>query len=1402
MKGKAGLLVALIILFAAVVVIMRPLSFTGFFIFTAGENASLSLWDVNDAEGGSFYVYAEGSSMAGGSGSTTLPLFYANYTNLTSGKSINGTGIKCNISFNISGSLTTPANMVFNSSSRLYAYNMSFTSRGLYAWNATCYGSSQNFDNLNATDNITVSNTPAKIYVPLVNRTCYEDTICNYNFSANCSDDDVIDRSSLVYGYEAGTEFTGFSINTANGNVTVSVTSDGGCGNFRVALTVRDPPGDGALANKSFVVNAVNDRPVLGSTTNSSFQNSTLYKDMDATDEENMTGPFFFNITYIACYRPFNSEHTNVANCSGLFTINSTTGVINRSVVFANNDVGNYTLNITVTDSGDNTTAKNIPPYTWLANQTDWRVINFTVIDINDRPLIDSVPAQVWGQGQNVMLVINASDIDNGTLVFSATTLYRNLTAYYNSTLFPISSNQTAYLDNGTSMGNATFSFIPMVNSHVGNYTVNISVYDGRANGTYALLVNFTVTNINDAPVLNLSCVNYSVQGLPFVCNVSQNTTDPDAFASYVPYSDSVNGTLTYSINFTYCNKTFNASDTNCSIFSIDAASGFINYTSPLRYDSGNYTINLTVTDGGGLAASLVYNFTAVPDYAPEIDSVPIQTAMQGQTFYLSVNATDADNATDTLTFRTETYYYNGSAVSPTKFSVQTTTSSWPPGPAFGIMNYTSINNSHVGNYTIRLIVNDSWGREDYSDFNFTIYNANDAPVLNFSCANYTYEYTVYNLSSYYCNVGANTTDPDQQTPYGDNITYNIPFVTGQPLFSINASTGVINFTATNDTWANNTFNFTYVLNVTVTDAAGLADSRITNITVIAVNDPPSINYSDSTVYANTSFYENFSARTTDEENNLPLLFNITAVNCSKDNVTDTNCSVFVINQMTGIINFTVIEADTGNYTLNITARDTNNNIIPYNATGWKLVNMRVLTLNHAPKVSIAGVIPASIFTENDSVIFAISVSDQDGDSLYCTWYRNATEIDSVNNCDGDNSWTYTPSFDESGTWIIRLEASDSIVTSHTETSVTIVNLNRAPEMVYPIQNQTWNMNTVNRNIVLSYNFRDLDNINGVTNDDNNLTITYTNPGHIAVIIDGQTGNVTIPASNWTGSAVVTLTPQSDWHGYEYITFTVNDSLLTASSNNISLNVSYTETQTQTIVQQSGGGGGGGSATGTKIASLSIAISPMENIKSYNMTSALVTLKNTGQVALSGIRISADASDSMEITSSLTTSYISSLGVDQSATTTLNIITYQLSKDSYEIKLTAAASDPKLNQTSVIYIRPIFNETKVEEKLQFVKDLFEDNPECLDLMELIVQAETEIGQNNMNNAKELTETALDNCRDIISYSNATKRRVTPETLNLPLNEIIMAFLAIALVSILAYLLIERRAEAKKRAVKT
>lgn len=1397
MKGFARIWIVLIILVTSAIFILHPFTFTGFFTYTSSGNAGLALWDLTDSEGGSWKVYAYGSQLASGPNSTATAVFYANYTSLASGQSINGSGVWCNISFYNASGWSSSSSMQFNSSSKLYDYNRTFNSRGYYLWNTTCDGSSQGFTALNATDDINVTNTPAGIYVPLAVQTCYEDTACNYNFAADCYDIDEADKNNLTYGYKAGTQFPGFSMTTTTGSVTVSITTDSGCGDFFVTLIDKDSSGWGSTADKEFVVNAVNDAPVLANLPSSSNQNSTLLKTVTATDEETASGPFLFNMTMLSCSRPFNNDHTNLTNCSGLFTMNNLTGVINRTSIFGNSEVGTYSINFTATDPGDNRTNTTIPPYTWLANATGSSVVSFTVVDINDRPFMEPVANQFWVQNQSATLFMYANDIDNGTLVFNSTTLYRNLSAYVNRTLFPIALNQTVYMDNGTSYGNATMNFTRISNGQVGNYTINISVYDGRIDGTYSILVNFTVSNINDPPNLSFSCRNYSVEGLAYSCNVGQNTTDPDNFPSYVPYSDPVNGTIaSFHLNFTGCAKV-NTSDTNCSIFDMNQATGLINYTSPLRKDAGNYSMNISATDGGGLTTWNLFNLTVIADHAPAITQVPPQNATQNQSFLLVVNATDLDNATDTLSLRTETYY-NDTLLNATKFPIQTNMSLWPPGPAIGKMNYTSINNSQVGNYTLRIIVNDSYGREDFAAFNLTVYNINDPPVLNFSCMNYTYEATYYSPTHYECNVWQNTSDPDQQTPYGENLTYNISFVTGTPLLSINSSTGLINFTAANDSWANNTLNYTYVVNITVNDSGGLYDSRILNITIYAVNDPPVFNLINTSVYANSTYFENVSSEAFDEENNLPFFYNITFVGCSKDNANDTNCSVFGINSSTGVINFYALEKDVGNYTINVTVRDSGNTTSPYNATGWKVISFRIRPPNHPPTVDIQAIIPSMFFYENDTVMFLYTLSDVDGDPLDCTWYINTTQIGSVNDCQNSNSWTYTPGFEESDIWPIRLEATDGIATSSDEFSVVIFNKNRPPELFYPIQNQSWNMNTQSRNIILSYNFRDPDNENNVTNDDNSLTINSTTPEHITVLVDEQQPPLAIAPSNWTGSGIITLTPQADWYGIDHITFFASDGEFTASSNNVTLNVSFTETQTQTILQQTGGGGGGGGAiTGTKIASLTITVYPFERIVSYNKTSAKVNLKNTGEVPLNGINIDAYVNESDEITPSVNPKSVSHLGVGEDANTTLTLLTYQLTKENYAIRITGMVTDPKFNQSTTIYIRPLFNETKLEQKLQFVKDLFQDNPECIDLMELIVQAENEAKGNNMAKAEELTQNALDNCRDIIRYSNETMRKVTPETEQIPLNEIIIAILATALFAVLAYLLIERRVASKK-----
>jgi hypothetical protein len=74
--------------------------------------------------------------------------FFANYTNMTSGESINGTGIACEIIFD-----DTPLiNMSYNESSRIYYYQRTFTTNNSYNYNISCNGSVLGFDIISLSD--------------------------------------------------------------------------------------------------------------------------------------------------------------------------------------------------------------------------------------------------------------------------------------------------------------------------------------------------------------------------------------------------------------------------------------------------------------------------------------------------------------------------------------------------------------------------------------------------------------------------------------------------------------------------------------------------------------------------------------------------------------------------------------------------------------------------------------------------------------------------------------------------------------------------------------------------------------------------------------------------------------------------------------------------------------------------------------------------------------------------------------------------------------------------------------------------------------------------------------------------------------------------------------------------
>ncbi|MCD6591010.1 MAG: hypothetical protein J7K72_03480, partial [Candidatus Aenigmarchaeota archaeon] len=801
--------IMLVVVIFLVLLSINQIRLTGFFTSAQGVSAELSAWDLADTEGGSYNVYAHGSlEVYKYPNSTDLPIFYANFTNKTSGEPINGSGVGCNISFNISNSWTSPEHMWFNSSSGLYEYNRTFDSRGFYEWNVTCNGTSQGFDVLVVKDNITVKNSPPYVTKSDLGVTqCYEDSICTYNFSQDTTDVDAKDVNNLTYDY-TGEIFEGFSVNKTTGVVTVNINTTDNTAVYSINLTVRDYSGDGDVKAKVFNILSVNDKPQFTTTfPNSSYQNQTFYHDINAIDEETPDGPFYFNITFISCYKPFSSPHT--AGCSALFSINHTTGVINRATMFQNSDVGNYTINVSVTDPGVNLTGTNHPPYVWQPNETTWFVTNFTVIDLNDRPFIYPVPDINFTQGDNITIILNATDIDNGTLVFNTTTLYRNLTLYTrNVSLFPIAGNWTIRYDNGTSFGNATIN-LTLTNSHVGNFTINLTVYDGRENGTSWILFNISVWNVNDPPSL-FPVENFSIaQDVPFYYEIRAEDIDLET-----PYGDN----LTFSLEHVSGPPLF------FGIEKKNETTAALNFTANSS-QIGEYIFKVWVNDSENLTDFAFMNITINYNTRPNITSnISNQTLSQGEWLEIIVNATDVDN--DTLTFYTVTYNRTMDLLEETTlFPIETNSSfyspPYPDSPTAGVMNY-SVNNSQVGNWTVRIYVKDVWNATDYIDVNFTVLNVNDPPILNFSCPNYTYEYTVNEPYYYKCDIGENTTDPDQFTPYGENLTYNLTILKGFPYFGINQTTGLINFTAWNNSWTNNSLNYTYELNISVSDDEGL----------------------------------------------------------------------------------------------------------------------------------------------------------------------------------------------------------------------------------------------------------------------------------------------------------------------------------------------------------------------------------------------------------------------------------------------------------------------------------------------------------------------------------------------------------------------------------------------------
>ncbi|MBU2634081.1 MAG: hypothetical protein KJ674_02445 [Nanoarchaeota archaeon] len=1165
--------------------------------------------------------------------------FFANYTNMSSGVAIDDATFNCSISFNSSGSWSDPVNMTFNSTSLQYEYNSTFNVKGTYLFNATCEDNI--YDRLSITDEYAITNTWPEISPkPLIAMNCDEDTMCYYNFSTNVTDPD--NNDVLTYSRDSGTFFSCFDMDSTTGviNFTCYIDSDAISGYSMTLIVTDDNDGSDSTA-QIYTINAVNDRPNLTSIgTLTANEDEAFNYDALASDEEDGNE---------------DSNNLSYSDNSTLFNITQGNGII--SFTPTQSQVGMYWINISVNDS---------------FGLIDSEVINFTIFQTGDAPYFDYVCDTDRNATEDILFncTISGTSVDpNDVLTFN--------------------SNESWFLINAS--GNVSFT---PANNAVGVYWVNITI-----NGTYnvmnSTLIQFNVTNANDAPILSTIGNQTAYGGILF--NLTLNASDDDM-------STADNDSLFFWSNDTYL---FNISK-------INNMSAELSFT-PTNNDAGTYWFNISVNDSSNIIDSEIINITILVNYPPNITAAVDNNVTEDVEFYLNLSLNVSDNDNDALNFSDNT----------TLFDINITS---------GVINFT-VNDSFVGLHWVNITVTDEHGANSSQVLNFTVFNVNDRPNLTIINGNFS----VNEDSEFYLNLSLNVTDEDKYIPFGNIFGINevLTFNDNTSLFDIGILTGEINFT----------FNITqvgnYWINISVNDSSNAMDSRVINFTIVNVNDAPILNsIGNQTATENIVF--SYDVNVSDEEDGMEVSWNFTY---------SINVSFISINATSGVFNFTPnsTHANVGFYWINISVNDSNN------ALASEVFNLTIYNINNAPSIDIQSPANSVVsMVENTSKTFIVTISDADvGDTITYDWTLdgriNETDVGIIAGGTNQQNFIYVTNWTDSGEHNLTIFVYDDANRTSFAWNITVNNSNAPITFEGIIANITWNEDTSYSSLDLDTYFRDSDGNSGA-----NFSYVQMNESHSVL------GSSSIGVGIDNDTRVVTFTPDDNWFGNETIYFIGNDSEYWIVSNNFTLRVTDVAESTSDSTSSGssgGGGGGGGSSSVTKIASLDIILPPSITMYSIDQTTIPIILRNKGGVVLNTITVLA-ISDSGVFELKLDKNSISQLSLQNEDVVNLDIISGLLEPGSYTIYINADVGDPSLSESAELYIEiHERNETvlkDLENMISFTKDLFEQNPECLELRELIDKANEKLAGQSYDEGMRIINSANQACKDIM---NMKKRAI-------------------------------------------
>jgi hypothetical protein len=789
-----------------------------------------------------------------------------------------------------------------------------------------------------------------------------------------------------------------------------------------------------------------------------------------------------------------------------------------------------------------------------------------------------------------------------------------------------------------------------------------------------------------------------------------QNLTEGEIYTYTVSVTDGV-------VPLTFSDNTAN--------FEIDSSTGEISFTPTSSMIDGFVAVIIVMDANLDVDAQAVnFSVNAIPNFANIAD----KNVTGGDQFYFDINATDYEDGT-------LVNYTDDSAL----FVINVTE---------GEINFTTAVGD-VGTYTVNISANDTIGGVNSSTFQFYI---NDIPNMSAVPNNVSTEDVVFLINI---------------SEYVNDVVGSLNFSDDSEYFDINDTTGIISFTPNSSMVGNNS------INLSVIDEFGLFNWTNWTLEIVSVNDAPIFDDIPNQTIRNGRWFT-YDVNATDEEGDT-IYYN-------------DDSALFMINVSTGLMNLSVNEGNLGSYNINVSVNDSNGDFT------YKVFTLN-LTSNRPPQ-----------FFKNLTVNITPS-HDNYVDSLYPSTTYSGTEFFEVSDISTSIKRTYMNFSLESipntsnilAAWV-NLTINSSALGS--ELTLFLVNNTwSSSSLDYDDQPGINESVMVNRTSADNENL-DIFNVLDIverwfnsTEDNYGFSLRMSDESGDASLIkyyssDFSNGtkwprlyviyNSTLPNRNInSGESDLNILDLDDYF-YDLdgddLTFSVSSSInVTIDSGNVisiysegfsgssdsvvfnasdGINSSLSNTMTITIISastppSSSSSGGGGGSSRTKLASLSIQIDSSRQVVTVGeLLQIPVVLENIGQVVLNDIDLGAIA-DKLGLDVSLNRGYIDRLNVGDSVDVTLVIDSKDAIGDSYIVTLNANSDYPNLNESTIFVLDVLSEGDSAKEQLEVARDLFKNNPECLELQEMLDDAEDMISRGNYEDARRNVDIAIESCKNMI-----------------------------------------------------